>query len=262
MADYPTDGALEALVAKQGELQTRCVTGARRSKRALQTVIRINSTILSEDGDRRKALGEITSCVLDLCILEGISFEDLLTEQVASIEGHTHHMEELRAAGRLDQSVLREETGNHEASTTPDSLREEKSVRTNETARETCCRALTGTAKERAEICAQRLREKGWQILAHDWEIWAGKLDVVARTGSTLVIVAVNGLETGSVTKPASAADEIEPKERRRFRRLASAWIATYGRTVAFREVRFDVVTVGLTSDGSVSSFDHIENAF
>ena len=119
-----------------------------------------------------------------------------------------------------------------------------------------------GTGQRAEDICARRLREKGWQIYSRNWRIKAGEIDLIARTGNVLVVVEVKAAHTGSISGPPVPILAVGPNKQRRLRKLASAWIASYGRTVSFREVRFDVVGVLFERDGTVSAYDHVENAF
>lgn len=118
------------------------------------------------------------------------------------------------------------------------------------------------TGQRAEDICARRLRARGWQILARNWRIKAGEIDLIGRKGSVLVIVEVKAGHTGSLAGPALPVLAVGPNKQRRLRKLASAWIASHGRTVAFREVRFDVVGILFERDGSVAAYDHLENAF
>ncbi len=118
------------------------------------------------------------------------------------------------------------------------------------------------TGRRAEDICAGRFRREGWSILERNWRIKAGELDLIARKGPVLAIVEVKGTHTGLFTGPTSPAFAVGPNKQRRLRRLASAWIASNGRRVAFQEVRFDVVGVLFNRDGTVADYDHIENAF
>ncbi|HTU14693.1 MAG TPA: YraN family protein [Solirubrobacterales bacterium] len=119
-----------------------------------------------------------------------------------------------------------------------------------------------GTGQRAEEICARRLRARGWQILARNWRIKAGEIDLIARSGPILVIVEVKAGHRGSLNGPQLPVLAVGPNKQRRLRRLASGWIASHGRTIAFREVRFDVVGVLFERDGSLAAYDHLENAF
>jgi len=119
-----------------------------------------------------------------------------------------------------------------------------------------------GTGQRAEDICARRLREKGWQIFARNWRIKTGEIDLIARTGPVLVIVEVKAAHTGSINGPPVPILAVGPNKQRRLKKLASAWIASYGRTVSFREVRFDVVGILFERDGTMAAYDHVENAF
>ncbi len=124
----------------------------------------------------------------------------------------------------------------------------------------THARLRTGRSAE--EICANRLRRRGWQILARNWRIKAGELDIVARTGQTLIVVEVKSTHTGLKTGPVTPALAVGPDKQRRLRRLAEAWLAGQGRGLLIRDIRFDVVGILFDRDGEISAYDHIENAF
>lgn len=99
-------------------------------------------------------------------------------------------------------------------------------------------------------------------MLARNWRIRAGELDLVARDGNTLVFVEVKATHTGIRTGPVVPALAVGPQKQRRIRRLASGWLAGPGRRHRFRDVRFDVVGVTFGPGGELVGFDHIENAF
>lgn len=118
------------------------------------------------------------------------------------------------------------------------------------------------TGQRAEDICAARLGELGWKILARNWRIKPGELDLIGLAGPVLVIVEVKSHHEGSRTGPAAPVLAVGPHKQRRIRRLASAWIAARGRSVPFRDVRFDVVGVTFDREGRVVGYDHIENAF
>lgn len=124
----------------------------------------------------------------------------------------------------------------------------------------THARLRTGRSAE--EICARRLRRLGWQVLARNWRIRAGELDLVARAGQTLVVVEVKSTHSDLRAGPERPALAVGPEKQRRLRRLAEAWLAGPGRGLSVRDVRFDVVGVRFDHDGEVAAYDHIENAF
>ncbi|HMU27511.1 MAG TPA: YraN family protein [Solirubrobacterales bacterium] len=121
-------------------------------------------------------------------------------------------------------------------------------------------RRATGRSAE--DICARRLRERGWRILARNWRIRPGELDLIALAGSTLVIVEVKAHHQGLRRGPVHPVLAVGPNKQRRIRRLASAWIAGHGRSIGFREVRFDVVGITFDREGRLAAYDHLEDAF
>ncbi|MDQ5893966.1 MAG: putative endonuclease [Actinomycetota bacterium] len=121
-------------------------------------------------------------------------------------------------------------------------------------------RRATGQSAE--DICAERLRERGWRILARNWRIRAGELDLIALTGPVLVVVEVKAHHLGARRGPTSPVLAVGPNKQRRIRRLTSAWIAGHGRRVGFRDVRFDVVGITFDQEGLVVAWDHLEDAF
>ncbi len=121
-------------------------------------------------------------------------------------------------------------------------------------------RRATGQSAE--DICAERLRQRDWTVLARNWRIKAGELDLVALAGPVLVIVEVKAHRLGTHHGPTAPILAVGPNKQRRLRRLASAWIAGHGRRLAFRDVRFDVVGITFDRQGNVVAYDHLENAF
>jgi len=121
-------------------------------------------------------------------------------------------------------------------------------------------RRQTGQSAE--DICATRLRSRGWRILARNWRIRAGELDLIALDGDTLVIVEVKSHHQGLRRGPTAPVLAVGANKQRRIRLLASAWIAGRGRHLGFRNVRFDVVGITFDRDGRLSAYDHLEDAF
>lgn len=118
------------------------------------------------------------------------------------------------------------------------------------------------TGQHAENICAERLRARGWTILARNWRIKAGELDLIALTGQVLVVVEVKSHHVGLRHGPTAPVLAVGPNKQRRIRRLASAWIAGHGRRVGFRQVRFDVVGITFDREGGVTAYDHLEDAF
>ena len=70
---------------------------------------------------------------------------------------------------------------------------------------------------------ARHLTGRGWRILARNWRIGAGELDLVCLTGRTVVFVEVKALRAGASAEPERAVLAVGPNKRERLVRLAEA---------------------------------------
>jgi putative endonuclease len=108
--------------------------------------------------------------------------------------------------------------------------------------------AVRGRRAERA--AAVLLRVQGFRVLGRNLRIrGAGEIDVLARTGSTLVVVEVKARRRG---EPAEA---VGPERQRSLRRCAEVLLADPAHAWA-EGVRFDVVAV------TGVRFRHLRGAF
>lgn len=102
---------------------------------------------------------------------------------------------------------------------------------------------------------ARHLERRGLRILARNWRIRMGELDLVARDGGVLVFVEVKTRLTGDFVDPALGVDH---RKRRQLRRLAEAYLALERPRPC--PCRFDVVSVVLGTGGP--AVRHIVDAF
>jgi putative endonuclease len=81
---------------------------------------------------------------------------------------------------------------------------------------------------------------QGYTVLARNWKVRAGELDVIAQRGRIVVFCEVKSRSTLDWGSPAEA---VHDEKRRRIRHLAALWLETDApRRPA--EIRFDVATV------------------
>ena len=80
-------------------------------------------------------------------------------------------------------------------------------------------------------------------MLARNWRVREGELDVVARSDTTIVFCEVKTRRSDAFGLPAEA---VTPAKQARIRRLAVQWLADNGEHAAV--LRFDVASV--TPDG------------
>lgn len=79
----------------------------------------------------------------------------------------------------------------------------------------------------------------GFTVLARNWKVRAGELDLVVQRGDLVAFCEVKTRATADFGSPAEAVGE---DKRRRLRHLARLWLAEAPRRPA--EVRFDVASV------------------
>jgi len=96
---------------------------------------------------------------------------------------------------------------------------------------------ILGDAGERA--AAEYLEAKGYRVLHRNYRFGKGEIDLIARTGGTIVFVEVKTRSTASYGEPKEA---VTPEKVRRIRRVASAWLAE--RRIGECDCRFDVIAV------------------
>jgi putative endonuclease len=104
-------------------------------------------------------------------------------------------------------------------------------------------------------VAARHLEGRGLRILARNWRIRMGELDLVAEEGPVLVFVEVKTRRSGGLVDPAAAVDF---RKRCRLRRLAEAYLSL--ERPAAGPCRFDVVSVVM--DRRHPTVHHISNAF
>ncbi|MGH9183662.1 MAG: YraN family protein [Acidimicrobiales bacterium] len=97
-------------------------------------------------------------------------------------------------------------------------------------------RARGAAGEDRA---AAWYRSQGYEVVARNWRCREGELDLVLRSGSTVVFCEVKARASLAFGSPLEA---VTPAKRRRLRRLAAAWLDQS--PVPAGEIRFDVVGV------------------
>lgn len=109
------------------------------------------------------------------------------------------------------------------------------------------------------QVAADFLSGQGLEILERNWRCRDGEIDVVARSGSTLVIVEVKTRSSVGYGLPAEAVDR---RKAGRLRRLALLWIEQHRDAYpSWPAIRFDVLAV-VRCPGRGPSITHIEGAF
>lgn len=106
--------------------------------------------------------------------------------------------------------------------------------------------AKTGEFGE--ELVAERLIDRGYRILARNWRIREGELDLVAQASSGLIVfIEVKTRTSASYGEP---IEGVSSDKALRIQRLALAWLATNQRLGS--QYRIDVAGVLITRSGQV----------
>lgn len=113
----------------------------------------------------------------------------------------------------------------------------------------TRARQVLGAAGE--DLAAAWYERRGYRVVARNWRCRQGELDLIVRTGATVVFCEVKSRSSLAFGSPFEA---VTAEKRRRIRHLAAVWLDSSKTGVA--EIRFDVVGV---LDGQV---EVIEGAF
>lgn len=100
-------------------------------------------------------------------------------------------------------------------------------------------------------LAAAFLEERGLKIVARNYRCRFGEIDLIAKSGRTLVFVEVRARTSDAF---GGAAGSITPAKRRRLLATARHYLARYGATPA---CRFDVVLLS----GSPGRIEWIANA-
>ena len=87
-------------------------------------------------------------------------------------------------------------------------------------------------------LCLWSLRLRGYRILARDYRVGVGEIDILARRGGTLAAI-----EVKARAHETAAAESLTPRQRRRIMRAAAHFISGRPR-LARLTVRFDVMLV------------------
>lgn len=92
------------------------------------------------------------------------------------------------------------------------------------------------------KVAAEALERAGMKILQRNWTSPHGEIDIVARDGSTLVVVEVKTRRSARFGAPHEA---VVAAKLARLRRLTGAWVAAHRDSLRWmRGVRIDVVSV------------------
>jgi putative endonuclease len=115
------------------------------------------------------------------------------------------------------------------------------------------------------EIAARHMERAGWRIVARNYRVREGEIDLIAARGRTLVFCEVKTLvHRGRPARgPANPVESVGYRKQVQVRRIARAWLAQHAdRRLGVADLRLDVIGVVLSPDGRLLHLDHIPGAF
>ncbi len=108
--------------------------------------------------------------------------------------------------------------------------------------------------KKGEELAVKHLLDKGYEILDRNWRFNRGEIDIIAKTGNTLVIVEVKTRENDYAGPP---QDAVSISKQRSIVRTANEYIVSKDIDL---ETRFDII--GIILNSKRQEVIHIEDAF
>lgn len=105
------------------------------------------------------------------------------------------------------------------------------------------------------DAAAAHLQGQGMEVVARNWRVKMGEIDIVARERDTLVFVEVKSRASCDWADPALSVGYDKQK---RLRRLAAAYLVL--ERPGFEGCRFDVISY--VDDAASPRLDHIIDAF
>jgi putative endonuclease len=129
----------------------------------------------------------------------------------------------------------------------------------------TARRRKAGQLGER--LAARHLERNGYQIIARNYRIRQGEMDLVATEDTTLVFCEVKTIvaREASTRGPAYTLEAVGNAKRRQLRRVARFWLTERSKQTPARgcvDIRFDAIGVLISTRGELLSLEHVRNAF
>lgn len=108
------------------------------------------------------------------------------------------------------------------------------------------------------DIASCYLEQCGLEVLERNWRCGHGEVDVICKDGETIVMVEVKTRLSGRGDATLAPEQAVGMRKRGRYLKLAMIYLAKQSR---YDEVRFDVVAVRLSNDGS-AYVRHVPDAY
>lgn len=107
------------------------------------------------------------------------------------------------------------------------------------------------------DLACEHLRLQGYNILARNYRIKLGEIDIIARVGEVLVFVEV---KTRKSLSYGYGLESITWKKQQTIKKIAEYYYNTLHNNNL--QARIDVIDIVLNQDNSLQQLRHIESAF
>lgn len=111
------------------------------------------------------------------------------------------------------------------------------------------------TAKFGEDTAAQFLEKKGYKIIARNFHMRGGEIDIIAERDNTLIFVEVKTRTSNQFGTPFEA---ITPWKLRTMIKTAQVFIVTHPKLP--QALRMDAIAVKISQNEKVKSIEHLEN--
>ena len=114
------------------------------------------------------------------------------------------------------------------------------------------------------DIAAEHLERAGWRIVARNYRVREGEIDLIATRDGTLAFCEVKTLVHREQPSrgPGNPIESVGYKKQVRVRRMARQWLAAHEGRLGVSDLRLDVVGVMLSPGGELVRLEHLEGAF
>jgi putative endonuclease len=114
------------------------------------------------------------------------------------------------------------------------------------------------------DIAAAHLEQSGWRIVARNYRVREGEIDVIATRDGTLAFCEVKTLVQREQPSrgPGNPIESVGYEKQLRVRRMARRWLTAHDGRLGVSDVRLDVIGVVLSPGGELLNLEHLEGAF
>jgi len=111
------------------------------------------------------------------------------------------------------------------------------------------------------DAAAAFLEQRGYRIVARNFRIRQGEVDIIAEDGEVLCFVEVKASRSLRFGDP---LERVGHQKRRRLIKAARVFLARHPVLAAERDIRFDVITIHATASAAPSAWtiEHLPDAF